>query len=185
MRVLVQCLYIVGFVSGLIGCNQQAAVIPSSQTANTTPAVFNAAGMPTVEFNVPDMMCPESCAEGERNLVGAARGEGCNCELRCQDRDGRGRGRRQVRQECRDCGARRSSIQEFDGEDWSGGIRPNFAGTDRQSKRWRGKLRLARPALISRRHTRWAKRGSYPRVAQLLVLWMVEDRNRQHQGGDK
>ena len=32
-------------------------------------AVFNVAGAPTVEFSVPDMMCPEGCGEATKAIL--------------------------------------------------------------------------------------------------------------------
>jgi len=37
--------------------------------AEATPAVFNTAGAPTVEFSLPDMMCPESCAAKAKEIL--------------------------------------------------------------------------------------------------------------------
>jgi copper chaperone CopZ len=48
----------VAFVGGLITSHEEAAVGQES----TTPLAFNAAGAPTVEFNLPDMMCEDGCA---------------------------------------------------------------------------------------------------------------------------
>ena len=61
----------IGFVAVLVlaaGCsqsNQQAADV--SQSA--TPVSFNTAGAPTVEFTVPDMMCPEGCGEKVKEIL--------------------------------------------------------------------------------------------------------------------
>ncbi len=42
--------------------------------AVASPAVFNAAGAPTVEFKVPDMMCEESCAKAVHDTLAAQPG---------------------------------------------------------------------------------------------------------------
>jgi copper chaperone CopZ len=43
---------------------------PTADTAATaTPAVFNVAGAPTIEFSVPDMMCPEGCAVEVKDIL--------------------------------------------------------------------------------------------------------------------
>ena len=61
----------IGFASVLIlavGCsqsNQQTGDISKS----TTPVSFNTAGAPTVEFSVPDMMCPEGCGAKVKELL--------------------------------------------------------------------------------------------------------------------
>jgi copper chaperone CopZ len=34
-----------------------------------TPAVFNVGGAPTVEFSMPDMMCPEGCGEKTKEIL--------------------------------------------------------------------------------------------------------------------
>jgi copper chaperone CopZ len=49
------------------GCSQSGGGVVTS--AETTQAVFNADGAPTVEFNVPDMMCRESCVEKTREIL--------------------------------------------------------------------------------------------------------------------
>jgi copper chaperone CopZ len=61
----------IGFAAVLIlavGCSQQ-----SQQTGDlsksTTPVSFNTAGAPTVEFNVPDMMCPEGCGAKVKEIL--------------------------------------------------------------------------------------------------------------------
>lgn len=43
-------------------------------SAEATLAVFNVAGAPTVEFSVPDMMCPDSCAVATREILAAQAG---------------------------------------------------------------------------------------------------------------
>src|SRR6476646_4124559 len=60
-----------GFLAVLIlavGCsqsNQQTGDISKS----TTPVSFNTAGAPTVEFSVPDMMCPEGCGAKVKEIL--------------------------------------------------------------------------------------------------------------------
>jgi copper chaperone CopZ len=47
----------------------------SNTTSHAVTAVaFNADGAPTVEFDVPDMMCEESCAAKVRELLGEQAG---------------------------------------------------------------------------------------------------------------
>ena len=51
------------------GCSD-AVVAPKDVSAeSTTAAVFNSAGAPIVEFNVPDMMCPEGCGEKTKEIL--------------------------------------------------------------------------------------------------------------------
>src|SRR5882757_2418511 len=61
----------IGLVAVLIlaaGCSQS-----SQQTGDlsqlTTPVSFNTAGAPTVEFSVPDMMCPEGCGAKVKEIL--------------------------------------------------------------------------------------------------------------------
>ena len=53
-------------VSGCTDSNEFTAGI-SAESA--TPAAFNVAGAPTVEFSVPDMMCPEGCAVKTKEIL--------------------------------------------------------------------------------------------------------------------
>jgi copper chaperone CopZ len=52
-------------VVALLGCRQNEG-LPAPAA---TPAAFNAAGAPTVELSVPDMMCEESCAAKVREVL--------------------------------------------------------------------------------------------------------------------
>lgn len=46
-----------------VGCSQQpATTADTTADAAVTTIAFNPAGAPTVAFDVPDMMCPQSCA---------------------------------------------------------------------------------------------------------------------------
>jgi copper chaperone CopZ len=49
----------------LAGCGKSD--LSTSETA--TPVAFNLSGAPTVQFNVPDMMCPESCAVKTKEIL--------------------------------------------------------------------------------------------------------------------
>jgi copper chaperone CopZ len=49
------------------GCSRQTG--STSGTPAVTPALFNTAGAPTVEFSVPDMMCPDSCAVKTKEIL--------------------------------------------------------------------------------------------------------------------
>lgn len=53
----------------LAGCSNESVTVPVSETPATTTVVFNAAGAPTVELSVPDMMCEESCAAKVREVL--------------------------------------------------------------------------------------------------------------------
>ena len=65
IRVTAICLGIVLFV----GCSEQEAKTPPVDAAAITPASFNKAGAPTVEFSVPDMMCPEGCGAKVKEIL--------------------------------------------------------------------------------------------------------------------
>jgi copper chaperone CopZ len=53
----------------LAGCSEQAAKSPTVDSTAVTPASFNKAGAPTVEFSVPDMMCPEGCGAKVKEIL--------------------------------------------------------------------------------------------------------------------
>src|SRR5882724_1545355 len=61
----------IGFVTVLIlaaGCSQKNEQ-PGDISESTTPVSFNTAGAPTVEFSVPDMMCPEGCGAKVKEIL--------------------------------------------------------------------------------------------------------------------
>ena len=58
---------LVSLVGLCLGCGGSGASLPE-----TTPVAFNAAGAPTVEFSVPDMMCPEGCAVKTKEILSDA-----------------------------------------------------------------------------------------------------------------
>ena len=51
------------------GCTEAVNSPADISADSTTAAVFNVAGAPTVEFSVPDMMCPESCAVKTKEIL--------------------------------------------------------------------------------------------------------------------
>jgi copper chaperone CopZ len=51
------------------GCSHQVNDVPSSTATSVTSASFNTAGAPTIEFSVPDMMCPEGCGEKVKEIL--------------------------------------------------------------------------------------------------------------------
>lgn len=51
------------------GCSQQSAPMPKATTDAVTATSFNTAGAPTVEFNAPDMMCPEGCGAKVKEIL--------------------------------------------------------------------------------------------------------------------
>jgi copper chaperone CopZ len=61
---MLRSIIVVSAVLVVAGCSKPTSDKLSgvSEAATpTTPVVFNAAQAPTVEFSVPDMMCPEGC----------------------------------------------------------------------------------------------------------------------------
>ena len=54
---------------GAIGCTRAADESGIVSAQATTPAVFNTAGAPTIEFSVPDMMCPEGCGAKVKEIL--------------------------------------------------------------------------------------------------------------------
>src|SRR3954453_2795991 len=61
----------VGLVVVLIlaaGCSQSAQQT-GDISKSTTPVSFNTSGAPTVEFSVPDMMCPEGCGAKVKEIL--------------------------------------------------------------------------------------------------------------------
>lgn len=64
-RILV--LSVVLFMS--IGCAESG-----TESVAVTKAAFNAAGAPTVEFSVPDMMCEDSCAKAVHEILASQPG---------------------------------------------------------------------------------------------------------------
>lgn len=69
MRVLMLSTALVGVPFLLVGCSQSNNDMPASGTTTVTPVAFNPENAPTVEFNVPDMMCPEGCGEATRQIL--------------------------------------------------------------------------------------------------------------------
>jgi copper chaperone CopZ len=63
-RVAVLGLFI-AFVTGVSASYQKAFVGQES----TTPVSFNAAGAPTIELSVPDMMCEDGCAWAVQDIL--------------------------------------------------------------------------------------------------------------------
>jgi copper chaperone CopZ len=47
----------------IAGCSRAPSELEVTQTS------FNSAGAPTIEFSVPDMMCPESCAVKTKEIL--------------------------------------------------------------------------------------------------------------------
>jgi copper chaperone CopZ len=55
---------VIAFAGGIGGCSSEQPSVP-----HATPAAFNIAGAPTVEFSVPDMMCPEGCGVKTKQIL--------------------------------------------------------------------------------------------------------------------
>jgi copper chaperone CopZ len=56
------------FVVALLGCARQSGEV-SQADVPTTQVAFNVTGAPTVEFSVPDMMCPTSCVAKTKEIL--------------------------------------------------------------------------------------------------------------------
>lgn len=56
-------------VSSMLGCAQEGSNVSTPDRVVAIPVAFNAAGAPTVEFNAPDMMCPEGCGEKVKEIL--------------------------------------------------------------------------------------------------------------------
>src|SRR5882762_2440008 len=52
-----------------IGCSQQPAEKSGIISSSTTAVSFNTVGAPTVQFSVPDMMCPEGCGAKVKEIL--------------------------------------------------------------------------------------------------------------------
>ncbi len=57
MRTLLACL----FTLSLVGCGVESSTSVSKPPVETTPVVFNAAGAPTVDIEIPGMDCGGCC----------------------------------------------------------------------------------------------------------------------------
>lgn len=69
---LISCLLSVTMF-GCADTNSGPTVQVETEASKTTPAVFNAAGAPTVMFSVPDMVC-ESCSAAVHDTLAAQEG---------------------------------------------------------------------------------------------------------------
>jgi copper chaperone CopZ len=58
----------------LIGCADSNVTTTDATKPEATAVAFNVAGAPTVQFEVPDMMCEESCAKAVRETLAAQPG---------------------------------------------------------------------------------------------------------------
>jgi copper chaperone CopZ len=52
----------------ICGCVRESSDVRETGAA-ATPVAFNEGGAPTVEFSVPDMMCPTSCVAKTREIL--------------------------------------------------------------------------------------------------------------------
>jgi copper chaperone CopZ len=63
------CLTVIALLFTTAGCSDSMAPSSEVSVAPATHVVFNATGAPTVEFSVPDMMCPEGCAVEVKEIL--------------------------------------------------------------------------------------------------------------------
>ncbi len=54
----------------IAGCSSESVTVPAADAPAAIPAVFNAAGAPTVEISVPDMVCESCTAKVHEVLAG-------------------------------------------------------------------------------------------------------------------
>lgn len=69
MSLRTHCLGIVSLSVAVFGCSDAKMASQEIPTEATTAVAFNSAGAPTVEFNVPDMMCPEGCGAKTKEIL--------------------------------------------------------------------------------------------------------------------
>src|SRR5690349_6157478 len=50
-----------------VGCSKVEG--PTANIEKVTPTAFNTCGAPTVEFSVPDMMCPDGCGVKVKEIL--------------------------------------------------------------------------------------------------------------------
>src|SRR4051812_19398274 len=53
----------------VVGCSQKSGEPSVSTSTAVTPVAFNSGGAPTVQFTVPDMMCPEGCGAKVKEIL--------------------------------------------------------------------------------------------------------------------
>src|SRR4051812_41744276 len=53
----------------VVGCSQKSAEPSVSTSTSVTPVAFNSGSAPTVQFTVPDMMCPEGCGAKVKEIL--------------------------------------------------------------------------------------------------------------------
>lgn len=63
------CWAVLSLSLAVIGCTRVSNESEAISSRATTPAIFNTAGAPTVEFSVPDMMCPEGCGAKVKEIL--------------------------------------------------------------------------------------------------------------------
>jgi copper chaperone CopZ len=64
-----RCFALVAVLFLTVGCSQQSAEQSGNVSSSTTPVAFNSVGAPTIQFTVPDMMCPEGCGEKVKEIL--------------------------------------------------------------------------------------------------------------------
>ena len=67
-------LAIVLLIVTVVGCADSNVATTEAPKPEATAVAFNVAGAPTVQFEVPDMMCEESCAKAVRETLAAQPG---------------------------------------------------------------------------------------------------------------
>src|SRR3990172_7028175 len=65
----INCLVTLALSFAVAGCTEATNSPANKAVDSATPARFNTAGAPTVEFSVPDMMCPEGCGAEVKEIL--------------------------------------------------------------------------------------------------------------------
>jgi len=67
--VMIRAIALVLALTVISGCGEQEREVGSTATETVTATAFNTSGAPTIEFSVPDMMCPEGCGEKTKEIL--------------------------------------------------------------------------------------------------------------------
>jgi hypothetical protein len=71
---MIRYFFLIAIVSAFVGCNEpqvDQAVVTNNEVM---PASFNPEHAPTIEFNVPDMMCPDGCGVAVESILASQPG---------------------------------------------------------------------------------------------------------------
>ena len=63
-KLFVSCIVVIA-----AGCSDDSSVQVTATSSESTEVAFNVTGAPTIEFNAPDMMCPEGCGAKVKEIL--------------------------------------------------------------------------------------------------------------------